>query len=224
MNDDIIAIDGPAASGKSTVARGVARELGYLYLDSGALYRGVTWQALERNIRVTDGSALVGLVADLKVEFAVADGAIRFSMDGTPLGIEIRAPRVDAKVSPVAATPGVRQAVVRWLRQAVTLGPLVTEGRDIGTAVFPDARHKFYLDASPKERARRRYGELAERTETVTRDDVDRALRQRDAMDSERQVDPLRVAPNAIVIDTTALLIDDVVRKIVAIVRESSDA
>ncbi len=216
----VVAIDGPAASGKSTVARGVARALNWLYLDSGALYRGVTWQALENGIRISAGPALVGMVAELQIAFAIADGAIRFSLNDMPLGIEIRAPRVDKHVSAVAATPGVRQGVTRWLRKAAELGPLVAEGRDIGTVVFPDARHKFFLDASPDERARRRYDELAERAEDVSPDEVGRALRRRDTLDSERDADPLRAAPGAVAVDTTGLTIDEVVQAIVARIRE----
>jgi CMP/dCMP kinase len=211
----VVAIDGPAASGKSTVARQVAHRLRRLYLDSGALYRGLTWHALERGADCDDAAALTRLAEDLNVECALDDDAVRYSLNGAVMGAQIRTPSVDAAVSRVAAVARIRRLVRGWLRDATQLGPLVAEGRDIGTAVFPDARHKFYLDASPEERARRRYGELADRQAAVTAAEVDRALRRRDAMDAARRADPLKIAPDALKIDTTGRSVAEVVNEIV---------
>ncbi len=210
-----MAIDGPAASGKSTVARGVARRLGWLYLDSGAVYRGLTWKALEQDMALDDEAAWDERMANTRLEFFVEGGAVRFEIDGCRPGAELRTPRVDRAVSAAAAVARVRAGVVQWLRSAAGLGKVVVEGRDIGTVVFPEARHKFHIDASPAERARRRYGELAGREQNISESAVDEALRQRDARDRARREAPLRVAPDATVIDTTALSIDEVVQRIV---------
>jgi len=210
MTGQVIAIDGPSASGKSTVARAVAKELGYLYVDSGAVYRGVTWKALEKNVASDDQGALLELTDRLNMEFVVIDNAVRFRIDDVEPGLALRSREVDANVSLVAAVPGVRAQVVSWLRDMAKLGNLVVEGRDIGTAVFPDAAHKFYIDASPEERARRRFTEIQEREESVTHDEVDSALKRRDKVDSSREKDPLRVADGAQVVDTTGMGIEDV--------------
>ena len=218
---EIVAIDGPAASGKSTVARHVAERLGALYLDSGAVYRGITLKALEQRAALEDEAALAELTAKTLMDFFVEDGAVLFSMDGRRPGPELRAPRVDRAVSQVAAARGVREGVVEKLRSAADLGRLVVEGRDIGTVVFPESRHKFHLDASPAERARRRHGELTGHDPALSEGAVDEALRRRDALDRARQAAPLRVAPDAKVIDTTGLTVDEVVQQIVQAVRRS---
>ncbi len=196
MSDRVIAIDGPAGSGKSTVAQAVARKLGVAYLDTGAMYRSVTHVALERGVDVTDGDALAGLARELEIE--VGD---RVLVDGDDVSEAIRMPGVNGAVSAVAAHPGVRTELVRRQKAwAATHQGGVMEGRDIGTVVCPDARLKVFLTAGEGERARRR------------RDEAD--VEQRDRLDSTRAVSPLKAADDAVVIDTTELTVDEVVTRI----------
>jgi cytidylate kinase len=209
----VIAIDGPAASGKSTVSRRVAAALDALYVDSGALYRGVTWAALEKGFAGTESQAVLQVMHDSRFTFYIRDGAVVFAIDGYQPVAELRTEAVNRHVSPVAAMPDVRVQVVAWLRDMVRFGGLVMEGRDIGTKVFPAARHKFYLDASPDERARRRHGETRGAA-SVT--DIRSSISRRDDIDSRRQIDPRKVAPDAVSIDSTQLSIDDVVAFILA--------
>ncbi len=216
----IVAIDGPAASGKSTVARRVAAATKALYVDSGAVYRGITWAALERDVDVYDGEAVMRMLEGLDVQFFSRDGAVQFSIEGVEPGAAIRTPAVNNAVSPVAAIPGVRAQVVAWLRTMASLGALVMEGRDIGTAVFPETPHKYYLDASPDERIRRRHREMAAGGQ-ADEAEVGASLRRRDQIDSTRKQDPLKVAPGAVCIDSTGMEIDDVVRMILAAEEEA---
>lgn len=217
---DVIAIDGPSASGKSTVSRRVAESMGYTYVDSGAVYRAVTWLALKRGIEDADEDALLALLRDCSFESVVERGRMRFTVEGVALGPELRSEAVNENVSPVSAVPCVRRQVVRWLRAMARFGDLVMEGRDIGTAVFPEAAHKFYLDASAEERARRRHGEVAGRGSEAGMESVKQSLERRDRIDSSRKADPLRVAEGALVIDTTTLAIDEVVQRILDRVRD----
>jgi len=194
--DRVIAIDGPAGSGKSTVAQAVARKLGVAYLDTGAMYRSVTHVALQRGVDVTDGDALAGLARELEIE--VGD---RVLVDGDDVSEAIRTPAVNVAVSTVAAHPEVRTELVRRQKAwAATHQGGVMEGRDIGTVVCPDARLKVFLTAGEDERARRRNDEA----------DVE----QRDRLDSTRAVSPLKTADDAVVIDTTELTVDEVVTRI----------
>lgn len=215
----VIAIDGPAASGKSTVARRVAAELGYAYVDSGSLYRAVTLQAVRKNVAVGDADGVVGALAEMEMSFSESDGAVAFECDGVDPGLALRSEDVRERVSEVAAIPGVREQVVAWLREMTAYGDLVMEGRDIGSVVFPDAVFKFYLDARLEERARRRHAELAERDEQSEVEDVMTSLQNRDARDSSRAVAPLVIAPGATVIDSSAMGIDDVVASVLAGIR-----
>ena len=211
MIPDVVAIDGPAASGKSTVARQVAAAVGSPYVDSGALYRGVTWLALENDTDPHDEAAVVALVDGAEITFFELDGAVRFRVDGRMLDSELRTEEVNGSVSVVAALPAVRTRVVGWLRGLTRFGKLVMEGRDIGTAVFPDAPHKFYLDASPEERARRRHAEMSNESDGPAEDLVRASLQRRDKVDSSREMDPLKVADGATRIDSTGMGIEDVV-------------
>lgn len=215
----VIAIDGPSASGKSTVARSVARRLGYLYVDSGAVYRGVTWEALQQGIDTADARAVGEAVSGWRVELHAGQGAVCFTIEGREPVAALRSESVNRCVSPVAAVPAVRRCVVGWLRDALRFGALVMEGRDIGTAVFPDAAHKFYLDADPAERARRRQGELAGAGRSVALGRVADSLARRDVIDRTRAADPLQVAPGAVVIDSTSLAAEEVVSLILEHVR-----
>ena len=220
MSNKVIAIDGPAASGKSTVAKRVAAGLGCLYVDSGALYRAVTWKALRSGVETNSPSALSTLLVGFPIRFSVAGGAVGFTLDNVDPGMELRTERVNSHVSEVAATPEVRSCVNEWLRSMTRFGDLVVEGRDIGTAVFPSAGFKFYLDAAPEERARRRYAEIATDKGGVSKTDIGESLKKRDRFDSNRQKDPLRIAPDAVVIDSTGMSIQNVADMILEQVRQ----
>jgi len=220
---DVIAIDGPAASGKSTVARRVAEATGALYVDSGALYRAVAWRVIETGIDPRDAEGVAAMVPAIRMDF-VADGkAVGFRIDDLSPGMALRAERVNQAVSPVATNPAVRERVTGWLRDMTALGSLVMEGRDIGTVVFPAAAHKFYLDASPEVRAQRRHAEMVQ-VEALTVDAVGASLTRRDQIDSRRATAPLKIAQDAIVVDSSSLGIDDVVALVLASVRKESGA
>lgn len=208
----VIAIDGPSGSGKSTVARAVGRVLGFLHVDSGALYRIVTWQALQRGIDCQDEDALAELVNNLDFGMAVRDGAVAFAVGGVDPGEAIRQPEINAHVSPVARAARVRTRVTAWLRGMRRLGDLVVEGRDICTVVFPDTPARFYLDASPAERARRRHLEEQGKGIAQGQEAVLASLLARDQIDRSRATAPLRVAENACVIDSTNMPIEAVVQ------------
>jgi cytidylate kinase len=207
----VIAIDGPAGAGKSTVARGVAGELGFTYLDSGAMYRCVALAALQGKADLDDGGAVGALAEGLEIDF---DGR-RVLLDGVEVGDEIRAPEVSAAASRVSVHPRVREAMVARQRQLIAHGRYVAEGRDIGTVVSPDSPLKVFLTASEEERARRRAAETGEDFETVLA-----AQRQRDARDTEREHGALRAAEDAVELDTTGLTQDEVVARVVALARE----
>jgi cytidylate kinase len=213
--NEVIAIDGPSASGKSTVARKVAGALGRLYVDSGALYRAVAWKALKDGIDPQNGDAVAQLVARINPEFFERDQAVCFRLDGVVLDQELREEVINRSVSPVAAEPTVRKTVTQWLRDMLSVGNLVMEGRDIGTAVFPDAAYKFYLDASPDERARRRHAEMADAEAEMSVGDVHESLSRRDSIDSRRMTAPLKVADDAVIVDSTQMDITQVVASIV---------
>jgi len=214
----IIAIDGPSASGKSTVARRVAVLLGCLHVDSGALYRAITWKALAAGIDIARAQDLLRHIDGCKFLFSAQDGSIRFTIDGIDPAPFLRSESVHDHVSDVAAIPEIRKRVVRWLQDMSTFGDLVMEGRDIGSVVFPDTGFKFYLDADPAERARRRYSELAGNRK-ANPEEVRRSLETRDRKDSGRGADPLRVPRGAVCLDTTHNSIDEVAGLIVRTVK-----
>lgn len=201
----VIAIDGPAGSGKSTVGKALATTLGLEYLDTGAMYRGVTFAVLRRGLDPADAED-VARVAD-RVEITVERD--RVTVDGVDATIEIRGPEVSRAVSVVAANPAVREEMVRRQREwAAERQGGVIEGRDIGTVVFPDAELKVYLTADPAVRAQRRSKEVTDLDyETVAAD-----LARRDALDSGRETSPLTTAPDSFVVDTTGLTVDDIIR------------
>ena len=215
----LIAIDGPSASGKSTVSRRVAAALGFTYVDSGALYRGITWKALADGLPETEPAAVIDLLGRMDLAFYADAHSIRFRIDGTDPGGKLRAEPVVKRVSDIAAIPEVRAYVGEKLRGLAGRGGVVMEGRDIGTVVFPATPFKFYLDADPEERARRRHQEMAV---SGTEGGVGRvldALQRRDRKDATRKAAPLRVAEGAHVINTTGMTIEEVVDRIVAEVR-----
>jgi cytidylate kinase len=201
----VVAIDGPAGAGKSTVARALARELGFTYLDSGAMYRAAALAVLERGGAASEAAER----ADIRL-------GERVVLNGRDVTVDIRTPEVTEAASRVAANPGVRAALMRKQRELLSIGDWVAEGRDIGTVVAPDAPVKVFLTADAEERARRRAEELGGDVATVLRD---QALR--DAQDSTREHSPLRLAPGAVELDTTGLSVDEVVKRIVALVERA---
>jgi cytidylate kinase len=211
----LIAIDGPSASGKSSVARGVAQELGFIYVDSGALYRGVTWLALESGLDGSDEAAVMQVVDAVAWRFFVEAGAVVFSIDEVRPGEALRGKAVREAVSRFAALPRVRSFVVSRLRSHGQLGSLVIEGRDIGSAVFPDTPLKFYLDADERERAMRRHRELMAAGESEKAEEVLLSLKRRDEMDAARVHDPLRVPVGAVRIDSTSLNLKEVIEVVI---------
>jgi cytidylate kinase len=207
----VIAIDGPAGAGKSTVAKGVARALGFTYLDSGAMYRAVALAALERGIDLDDGERLGELAWELDINF---DGD-SIHLDGNPVEGRIRSPEVTVAASRVSVHPQVRQAMVKRQRELIASGNYVAEGRDIGTVVSPESPLKVFLTADEQERARRRSVDSGEPV-----DEVRQAIGDRDRRDQERADSPLRRAPGALEIDTTDLTPDEVVEEIAKLARE----
>ena len=199
----VVAVDGPSASGKSTISRLVAKRLGFNYVDTGAMYRAVTWKALDEKLDAGNIEQVVALVRQIKISFEIVNGEVRMLIDGVFPGDAIRAPRVAEKVSLVAAIPEVRRVLVEQQRSLTSFGGLVMEGRDIGSVVFPDTPHKFYIDANASERAKRRQQDFAAMKIETSTAGVAQALAQRDKLDSSRAVAPLQVAPGATVVDNS---------------------
>jgi CMP/dCMP kinase len=215
----VIAIDGPAGAGKSTVAKRVAAELGCTLLDTGAIYRALAWAARQQGVEWHDEPALAELARELHVTFQLDGEHNRVLLEGRDLGEAIRTPEISRGASTVSALPRVRQALLELQRRFAADGPVVAEGRDIGTVVFPEARLKIFLVADPAVRARRRHLELQRAGHAVSEAQVLAEQRSRDAADSERAVAPLRAAEDAVTVDTSAADVDDVVRQIVALAR-----
>jgi len=219
-----IAIDGPAASGKSTVGELLARRLGYLYFDTGVMYRAVTWAALDRGIPIEDEAAVAALAGELRIDVTppTADDGRQYTVlaDGVDVTWEIRTPAVNGNVSQVSAYPDVRKELVRKQRRVAECGSVVMVGRDIGTVVLPDADLKIYLDASVEERARRRWQEEMAQGEESRYEAVLASMRRRDEIDSSREASPLRAAEDAVVLDTTDLSIEQVISVVERLIEE----
>jgi CMP/dCMP kinase len=207
----IVTIDGPAGAGKSTVARGVALRLGVGYLDTGAMYRALTWLAQERGVPASDGAALSALAGEHPVRLDPTPAGSRVHIAGRDVTGDIRGPRVSAQVSEVSAHPEVRARMVAAQRAACATGDWVLEGRDVGSTVCPDATVKVFLTASAEQRARRRHAELAAAGAEVPAEEVLADVRRRDELDSTRAASPLRVPDGAVVVDSSALAAEDVV-------------
>ena len=223
----IVAIDGPAGSGKSTIAKEIARQLGFNKLDTGAMYRAVTFAALDRGIDLDDETAIDALAEQIEIRFTNGTGEdTRLTIDGQDASAAIRTPQVDANVSKVSAYPGVRAAMLIHQRRASEDSDIVAEGRDIGSVVFPHAELKVFLTADPKERARRRVLQRhpgASLEDPSIKDEFDKtleAIEKRDLLDSTREVAPLVAAPDAVKIDSTSHTIDEVVNMISDLIRE----
>jgi cytidylate kinase len=221
-----IAIDGPAASGKSTLAKRLADQLGFLYFDTGVMYRAITWAALQHGADLKDGEAISSLAETAQIDVlpaSISDGRDSdVLIDGVDITWDIRKPEVDANVSIVSAYPGVRSALTTQQRRIGERGRVVMVGRDIGTVVLPDADLKVYLDASVEERARRRYLESSARGGDVPLETVLETMRKRDRIDSTRDVAPLCAAEDAVVVDSDELGIEQVLEKIRILVDEWS--
>ena len=220
MNDEpvlVIAIDGPAASGKSTVAMMLARRLGLALVDSGSMYRAATLLAIERGVPLDDEASLAGIARELRESFDLElppDSPARVSVHGRDISSAIRSPEIGEAVSPVSAVRGVREEMVKLQRSLVRKPGAVVEGRDIGTTVFPEAPLKVYLEASQPERTRRRYAELTGKGLATTESSVRQEIAMRDEIDSSRASSPLAAARDALRVDTTELTIEDVVKEI----------
>jgi len=215
---NIIAIDGPAASGKTTIANQLAEKWGYLFFDTGVMYRAVTWLALHKNISTKDEALVTGLADRIKIDVAPPsknDGReYDVIADGIDVTWKIRKKKVDSRVSRVSAYPGVRKALTIQQRRIGLVGKVIMVGRDIGTVVLPEADLKIYLDASVEERANRRFKQRVDRGENVELPKVLKKLIKRDNIDSTREVAPLRAAEDAVLINTDDLSVAEVVSKI----------
>lgn len=215
MNQTLqIAIDGPAGAGKSSVAKVLAKRLNCIYLDTGAMYRAVTWLAMKRQIAFDDLAALGRLLETLELQFKEEDGVQRLYCNGTDVTEAIRSTEVSANVSAIAMIPLVREALVAQQQKIAADCDVLMDGRDIGTTVLPNAQYKFFLTASLEERARRRYLELQKKGVTVDMEQLKQDIALRDQKDSQRAVSPLVQAPDAELIDTSALTFEEVVEKL----------
>ncbi len=218
MKKIIIAIDGPAASGKSTTAKLVADQLGYLHIDTGAMYRAMALKVLRSNISPTDSASIARLAGLTTVRLVHKPGQnknLRVELDGHEVSEEIRLPEVTNIVSPVSTIQAVRALMVKEQRAMGKEGGIVLEGRDIGTVVFPNAELKIFMKADPRERALRRKRELDTKGVTVLLDQLEQEIIERDTIDSQREISPLRMADDAVVVDTTNLTIEQQVTFIV---------
>lgn len=217
----VVAVDGPAASGKSTVSRVTAQRLGINYVDSGALYRGMTWKALTEGVDVKDAEAVVRMMDGIAWDFFVEAHEVKFTIDGVDPTDHLRSEPVRERVSFIAVIPEVRSFLVSRLRETQAYGDLVMEGRDIGSVVFPMAPFKYYLDADPAERARRRHKEIIATEGKGDVDEVLNSLARRDQLDSTRKTAPLQIPLGAKVINSTGMSVDQVVDLIVQDVEAS---
>jgi cytidylate kinase len=216
----IIGIDGPSGAGKSTVARSLARRLGYVYLDTGAMYRAVALKAKEKSIPPDDETALFSLASSLQISFVAQKEGTHVLCDGQDVTEGIRLPEISRLASEISKRRAVREALVQKQREMGRGGRVVLEGRDIGTVVFPEADTKFYLDAETEERARRRFKELVEKGVEVNFKETLEEVSQRDHNDMSRELSPLKKADDAIFIDSTHRSVEEVVEEMVRIINE----
>jgi len=214
----IIAIDGPAATGKSTTAKCIAQKLGFIYLDTGAMYRSVTLAILDAGIDMNNSGQLKDLLSNIDIDMKIEEGTNKFYLNGRDVSVEIRRPDITRHVSAVSAQKDVRLAMVQNQRKLAKKIDCVIEGRDIGTVVFPDAEFKIFLEADLVVRAERRLKELHALDEEKSIEELIKDIERRDTHDASRKISPLKKAEDAFVIDTTHLSIDEQVSKILEIV------
>ncbi len=219
----IIAIDGPSGAGKSTVAKALAKRLGYLYIDTGAMYRALALKAKENGIETNDENGLTKLASELDINFINTDNQTYIFCNGQNITEAIRTPEISMIASEISKSAGVRQEMVKKQRQMGRMGGVVLEGRDIGTVVFPDADVKFYLDADLDERGRRRYKELVEKGQEVDLEQTIKDIMQRDLSDMKRNHSPLRKAEDAILIDSTNLSVEEVIKEMINIISQTKE-
>lgn len=212
---EIITLDGPSGAGKSTIAKLVAKKLSFKYLDTGAMYRAVTLYMINHNVNIDDKDKVISALNNLNISF---DNVGKIYLDGENVSETIRSTEVVNLVSKVSSISEVRQNMVSLQRKIAKDGEYVIDGRDIGSVVFPNAKYKFYMDASLDERAKRRHEEELSKGKNLTYEEVKESIRKRDEFDSNRKDSPLVVPENAYVIDTTSMTIDDVVEKITNVV------
>jgi len=216
----VIAIDGPAGSGKSTVSKRLAKKLGLLYIDTGAMYRALTLKAMRGKLNLEDEGLLTDLARTTTIDLKEKNGdGLEVFLDGENVAGLIRTLELTNNVKYIARVPGVRAEMVRLQRSIGERHGAVLEGRDIGTVVFPDADYKFYLDADVEERARRRHKELIGQDKALTLDDIRKDVLMRDESDMKRNVGALKKAPDAIIIDTTDMSVDKVVEKLLSYIK-----
>lgn len=215
MSRIVIAVDGPAGAGKSTISKMVANRLNIEYIDTGAMYRAVTLKVIRNGVAIDDEKSLKDMLEKTNIDFV--NGKVY--LDGEDVSKDIRSIEVSSRVSEVSAVPFVRKKLVELQRKMASEKSVIMDGRDIGTNVLRDANIKIFLTASVDQRAKRRYKELIEKGMKVTFDDVYNDIRERDRIDSSRQTNPLKQAEDAVLIDTTSKTIDDIVNEILAIVK-----
>jgi len=221
MAEMVITIDGPAASGKSTAARMLARKLGASFLDTGAMYRAVTLAAMQAEVDMSDQDKLLGVMETSEFQFSLRNGKMVVCINGIDVTEQIRQPQITANARYIASSPKAREKLVQMQRRfAAGRGKIVTEGRDQGTVAFSDADIKFYLIADSIERARRRQAELRAKGSDESLEQIQKAIEERDKSDENRTAGPLRPAKDAIVVDTTDLSIEEVVEKLLSCVKE----
>ncbi|MFQ5481839.1 MAG: (d)CMP kinase [Nitrospinaceae bacterium] len=218
----IIAIDGPAGSGKSTVAKFLARRLNFRYIETGSMYRAVAWESARMGIDLNDRERVAAVAGSLDIAFAPGDGGQRVLVGGRDLTEQLQTEQVGRQAATVAANPEVRGILVPKQRAMGRQGDVVLDGRDIGTVVFPDADRKFYLDADAEERARRRFEQIKASHPGLTQEEVLQQVRQRDHEDKNRAASPLRRAAGAIALDTTSKSVEDVVEEMMKIIEDPS--
>lgn len=219
----IVAIDGPAGSGKGTVTKLVAEKLGFITIDTGAMYRCVTVEALNKNIKPTEDEKIEEMMNKISIEMKNQDGNQKVFLNGKDVTKEIRTSNIDKNVSAFSALPIVRNKITPMQREMGQNENVIMEGRDVGTVVFPNANVKIYLDASDEEIAKRRYKQNIERGMKVTYKQVLEDIKRRNEYDSHREIAPLKQAEDAIYIDSTNLTIDEVVEKIIGIIKEKAN-
>lgn len=220
MKNIIVAIDGPAGAGKSTVSQIAANKLNFTYIDTGAMYRAVAWKTLQQDKEVTD-ELIVSVLPDIEIKLIFENAKTRVFVDKKEVTEEIRTPEINKIVSKVASLVPVREKLTELQRKMGEKENVLMDGRDIGTFVFPNADVKIFLTASVEERARRRYEELKSKGFDVNLEDIEKEIAKRDKLDSEREMAPLKKAEDAILLDTTGLSIDEVVKRIVTLCKNA---